>query len=137
MLPMEDRALLRTALTSLSVEDEMIEEIFRMLDTSSESLETAPVSMVDPSWFGASFNGRVRLGTNTSMAQTAIEEEMSLLVQTLRDYRQNLEIFRDDMADADATIATAMAQIQNASERVHASHFGDGQPDLPPATEGS
>lgn len=137
MLPMEDRVLLHSALTSLSVEDRMIEDIFKMLDSSSDSLETAPVSMVDPSWFGASFAGRVRLGTNTSMAQTAVEEEMSLLVQTLRDYRQNLEIFRDDIQDTDATIATTMARIQNASERVDGSRFGDPQPGPPPATEGS
>lgn len=137
MLPMEDRDLLRSALTSLSVEDQVIEEIFKVLDSSTTSLAATPVPTIEPSWFGGSFTGGVRLGTNASMAQEAVEEEMAKLIETLRDYRQNLEIFRDDVYDTDATVATTIARIQSASERVDPIRFGEGPATLPPATEGS
>ena len=129
MLPLEDRVLLQNALVSLSVEEELIAEIMSMLDTSADDLEATPTAAIDGSWFGGSHTGGHRLAANTHLAQQAVEEEMSKLVAALRGYRENIEIFADDVRDTDETIATSMAGIRRSADSVDDRFGGSGRGD--------
>ena len=115
MLPMEDQVLLQNTLVSLSVDDTVIEQIMTMLEDQAEEMKKNPVPMVQENWFGDSRTGGYRLATNTTLAGGVVETEMSEMLIGLRQYRDSIKEFADDMKDTDESISMAMANIQNAA----------------------
>ena len=115
MLPMEDQALLKDTLVSLSVEDSVIEQIMAMLQSKETQLRNDPLPEIQESWFGGSHTGGFRLATNAKAAGYTVEEQLNDMLTGLREYRTSIKEFADDVKDTDQSMAMSMARIQNAA----------------------
>ena len=113
MLPLEDRALLEDTLVSLSVEDSVIKDIMTMLSSGEDALESHPPVEIQPTWFGGSYTGGTRLATNASKASVIVETEMKNMIAGLRQHRESIEMFADDVKDTDESISMGLATLQN------------------------
>jgi hypothetical protein len=113
MLPLEDRVLLQDTLVSLSVEESVISDIMEMLSSGEDALESHPPMEVQPHWFGGSFTGGTRLATNASQASTIVEAEMKNMIAGLRQHRESIQMFADDVKDTDESVALGLASLQN------------------------
>lgn len=133
MLPVEDQVLLQDTLVSLSVDDSVIEKIMSMLHDQETELTNNPLPKLQQTWFGGSYTGGVRLATNATQASTVVEIELANLVDGLRQYRESIKAFADDVRDTDESNALSMARIQNAANCVD----GDTITTCAPPTEHS
>ncbi len=113
MLPLEDRVLLEDTLVSLSVEESVITEIMTMLSNQEDTLASHPPYDVQPTWFGGSHSGGTRLATNASQASSIVESEMKNLIKGLRQHRESVAMFADDVRDTDESNAIGIANLQN------------------------
>lgn len=113
MLPLEDRALLENTLVSLAVEESVIKDIMTMLSTQEDALSSHPPSEVQSTWFGGSHTGGHRLAANASQASAIVESEMKNLIKGLRQHRESIQMFADDIKDTDESAAIGIANLQN------------------------
>lgn len=113
MLPLEDRALLEDTLVSLSVEDSVIKDIMTMLSSQEDTLSSHPPFDVQPTWFGGSHTGGHRLAVNASEASLRVESEMKNMIKGLRQHRESIQMFADDIKDTDESAAIGIANLQN------------------------
>lgn len=113
-LPMEDRALLQDTLVSLSLEDSVIEDIMSMLEDQAVRLLERPLPDIQEAWFGNSRTGGYRLATNTVQASTVVADELQSMLIGLRQYRQLIKLYADDVKDTDETISVSLTKFTNA-----------------------
>lgn len=110
----EDRVLLEDTLVSLNVDDAVIGEIRKLLSNQEIAIETHPPHDVRDGWFGGSFTGGTRLAVNATRASGVVESEMKNLVYALREYREIIDLYADDMVTTDESIVSANRSTQNA-----------------------
>lgn len=115
MLPLEDRVLLEDTLVSLSVDDTVINDIRKMLSAQETEIENHPPHDVQPTWFGGSFTGGTRLATNASQASAIVESEMKNLIAGLRQYRELIEMYADDVRGTDESVVDTNVALTNAA----------------------
>lgn len=116
MLLPEDQALLKNTLVSLSVEESVISELMRLITDHEVALRRNPLPDVHGAWFGGSFTGGYRLATNATEASSVVEVELTNLMTALRQYRESIAMFADDVVATDDTIALSMAGIARGND---------------------
>jgi hypothetical protein len=123
-------------LNAVSVPPDVIEEIVKILQQESTSLEGGSFNEVPATWFGGRFSGQ-NLGNHTKLAHQHLSNSVLEAVASLQSTGEAIEQFDKELesADADAHAATTalLSRTQQAVDQL------DDNRHTPPAlpTEGS
>ncbi len=118
-------------LTALNVQEDVIRDVMRMLETHATQLEARNVPEINKDAFGQSSWG-AQLGFDAGLAQETVRQEVLDMVAGLRGYSQNLEQFAAEVTETDTDSATTLKSFQLATDCVAAPTFSSpGQCTLP------
>ena len=103
-------------LQSVSVPPDVIEEIIKILQQESTSLEAGSFNEVPATWFGARFSGQ-NLGNHTKLAHSYLSNSVLEAVASLQSTGDAIEQFDKELESADADSQAATAALLNRTQQ--------------------
>ena len=108
----------RDTLNAISVPPDVIEDIIKILQQESDTLEGGKFNPVPASWFGNRFSGQ-NLGTHTDKAHAKLSNSVLEAVASLQGTGQAIEKFDRELEDADVNSkAATQALLVNTQQAV-------------------
>lgn len=103
-------------LTSVSVPPDVIEEIVKILQQESTSLEGGSFNDVPSAWFGGRSSGQ-DLGNHTKLAHRHLSNSVLEAVASLQSTGDAIEKFDKELGNADADSHAATAALLNRTQQ--------------------